>query len=204
MRPIGKVTPAMQAPESGSGATSVKAEKKQRAEHDLLDDKGEVVEDEENANGIRYTLLGMPNRPFTYQYGQNPATDKLLAIFGAKTLATNESSAVRNSPKGAGTADEQIEAVEARFALLGTGKWVDRTREGVTVDLDTYAQAMINVQVRQGMYEEAIGNTEKLPKMRALLDDKAQLAKARKVSEFATEYAKLKGAAIASVNDFTV
>lgn len=209
MRKIPNLQVTMQAPESGSAAASgsLKAEKSKRADHELLDVQGNVVENEEEANGIRYTLVALPERPFTYQFGQSADADKLLAMFGAKTLCTNESSAVRNSPKGEGTAEEQIDAVMERFALLQTGKWVDRTREGVgtKVDLDAYAQAIANVFISEGKLTEEQVKTEKLAAIRQKLDDdKAYARKARQHPPFAAEYAKIKGSAQVTTDDFAV
>ena len=207
MRKIGTPAPSLQAPESGGAAPAIKDEKKKRAEHDLLAADGSVVDDEESANGIRYTLVALPDRPFTYQFGANPQVDKFLALFGAKTLATNESSAVRNSAKGEGSAEEQIEAVEARFALLATGAWVDRTREGVgaKVDLDALANAICNVMVAEGKYTADDVTNGKLAATRQKLDDdKVWARKARQHPPFAAEYAKLKGASQVTTDDFSV
>lgn len=207
MRKIGTPVISFQAPESTGPAPSSKAEKAKRADHDLLNAAGEVVEDEEDANGIRYKLLALPDRPFTWQFGTNPTVDKFLAIFGAKTLATNEASAVRNSPKGEGTAEEQVDAIEARFALLATGKWVDRTREGVgaKVDLDALANAICNVMVAEGKLTDADVSGGKLAAYRQKLDDDKTFARqARSHPPFAAEYAKIKGKTAVTLDDFTI
>jgi hypothetical protein len=199
--------PTFQAPDTAGPAPAIKDEKKKRAEHELLDASGAIVDDEETANGIKYTLLEMPERPFTYQFGANPTVDKFLALFGAKTLCTNESSAVRNSPKGSGTAEEQIDAVEARFALLATGAWVDRTREGVgaKVDLDALANAICNVMVAEGKITEADVASGKMAAYREKLEaDKAFARSARQHPPFAAEYAKIKGASTKTVDDFMI
>lgn len=197
MRKIGNPTPTMQAPDStGGGDTEVV--KRKTAKHELLNDAGEVVENEEDANGIRYTLLAADDQPFSYQYGQNPQVDKFLAIFGAKTLATNESSAVRNNPKGEGSAQEQIDAVNERFALLATGRWVDRTRDGVgaAVDKDVLAEAICQIKVENGqMTQEEVDQGKKAACRQKLEDDKTFLAQARRVPEIAARYAQLKGRA---------
>lgn len=208
MRKIGNPLPTMQAPDAlATGTTSNKVEKSKRADHDLLDASGAVVDDEEAANGIRYTLVAMPERPFTYQFGVNGTVDKFLALFGAKTLCTNESSAIRNSPKGEGTAEEQIDAVEARFALLATGAWIDRTREsvGAKVDLDALANAICNVMVAEGKLTAEQVSGGKLAEYRQKLDDdKVWTRKARQHAPFAAEYAKIKGAATVTTDDFLV
>lgn len=194
--------PTSSAPDSGDTETVKRAV----AKHELLDSAGAVVEEEETATGIRYTLLAN-GQAFDWQYGQNPDADRMIAIFGAKTLATNESSAMRNSTKGAATPDEQIDAVRERFALIQTGKWIDRTREGVgaKIDLDALANAICNVMVAEGKYTEADVSGGKLAATRQKLDDdKAFARKARSHPPFAAEYAKLKGATAVSTDDFAV
>lgn len=200
----------LQAPDTPTSGTAsggdTEVVKQRVAKHELLNSAGEVVENEEEATGIRYTLMAN-NQSFDFQSGLNAGErNTMLAIFGAKTLATNESSAMRNSPKGEATADEQMDAVHERFALLETGKWVDRTRDGVgaKVDLDVLANAICNVQVAQGKYTEAEVKTDKMAKTRAMLEDKTKVAQARKVPAFAAEYARLKGAVAVSADDFVV
>jgi hypothetical protein len=201
---------AMQAPDtptSGTAEGDTETVKRAVAKHELLDAIGAVVEEEELATGIRYTLLAN-NQSFDFQSKMNAGTrETMLCIFGAKTLATNETSALRNSTKGAATPDEQIDAVRERFALLETGKWVDRTREGVgaKIDLDALANAICNVMVADGKYTEDQVKSEKLAATRAKLDeDKAYARKARQHPPFAAEYARIKGASAVSTDDFAV
>jgi hypothetical protein len=212
MRKIGNPQPAMQAPDtptSGSSDSKTETENVKRAvaKHELLNAAGEVVEEEELATGIRYTLLAN-NQTFDFQSAMNPGErNTMLVIFGAKTLATNETSALRNSTKGEATPDEQIDAVRERFALLETGKWVDRTREGVgaKIDLDALANAICNVLVAQGKYTDEQVKTEKLAATRAKLDDdKAFARKSRQMPAVASEYAKLKGATAVTIDDLEV
>lgn len=204
-----KIEPTMQAPEAQSGAADGDTETVKRAvaKHELLDASGNVVEEEEAATGIRYTLLAN-NQAFDFQSGMTPGErNTLLVIFGAKTLATNESSAMRNSTKGAATPDEQIDAVRERFALLETGKWVDRERGGVgaKIDLDALANAICTVMVAEGKYTNDQVQNEKLAAVRAKLDDdKAYARKARQYPPFAAEYAKIKGSAAVSTDDFAI
>lgn len=197
----------MQAPEqSAADSGDTETVKRAVAKHELLDAKGELVENEEEATGIRYTLLAN-GQAFDWQYGTNPDADRMIAIFGAKTLATNESSAMRNSTKGAATPDEQIDAVRERFALIQTGKWIDRTREGVgaKIDLDALANAICNVMVADGKYTPEQVQNEKLAATRQKLDDDKGFArKARQHPPFAAEYAKIKGAAQVTTDDFAV
>lgn len=203
MKTAGSVTIARQAPESATGGDT-EVVKRKAAIHELLDAQGNVVETEEDANGIRYTLIALPNQPFTYQYGQDAITDKFLAIFGAKTLCTNESSAVRNNPKGEGSAQEQMDAVIERYALLKTNKWVDRSREGVgaKVDKDSLAEAICQVMVAEGKWTDADVQGGKKADVRSKLeDDPAYLRKARQVPAVATAYAALVGRASATTDD---
>lgn len=204
---IRKIEPARQAPEASQGNADSEPVKRQVAKHELLDANGAVVEDEEVATGIRYTLLAN-NQSFEFQSGMTAGErNTMLVIFGAKTLATNESSALRNSTKGEATPDEQIDAVRERFALLETGKWVDRTREGAgaRIDLDALANAICSVMVAEGKYTNDQVATEKLAATRAKLeDDKVFARKARQHPPFAAEYAKLKGAQTVTVDDFAL
>lgn len=204
-----KIEINLQAPEGTTGASdgdSV-AVKQKVAKHELLDSAGAIVENEEEATGVRYTLIAN-NQAFDFQSGMTPGErNTMLVLFGAKTLATNESSAMRNSTKGEASADEQIDAVRERFALLETGKWVDRTREGVgsKIDLDALANAICTVMVADGKYTNDQVQTEKLAATRQKLDeDKSFARKARQHPPFAAEYAKIKGAAAVTTDDFAV
>lgn len=199
----GQVTITRQAPESAAGSDTV-VSKRAVAKHELLDAAGNVVENEEEATGIRYTVLAN-NQAFDFQSGLEAGQrNTMLIIFGAKTLATNESSAIRNNPKGEGTPDEQIDAVRERFALLESGKWVDRTREGVgaKLDLDTFANAICNVMVAEGKWTEDQVKTAKMAETRQRLEDATYRGKARKFAAFVTEYGRLKGQTSVSIDDF--
>jgi hypothetical protein len=125
--------------------TETNVTKKAVAKHFLLNAAGEVVENETEATGIRYQQLSTGD---TFDYQISDAAKTMLAVFGAKTLATNESSQVRNNPKGAGGDAEQMEAIRNRFALLDQGEWVDRTREGgAAVNKDWLCEATIMVMI---------------------------------------------------------
>lgn len=132
-----------------SGAADTEPVRQKIAEHSLVNAAGETVDEEELATGISYKMVwdkqakqAVDLPAFIYQVPNakpgDPAT--MLAIFGAKTLATNETSQARNS-KGGTSAAEQLEAVKDRFALIDTGKWVDRTRDGTGARLDKDALA---------------------------------------------------------------
>lgn len=204
-----KIEPT-RAPEAETGSADsgdTETVKRAVAKHELLDASGNLVEEEELATGIRYTLLAN-NQAFDFQSGMTPGErNTLLVIFGAKTLATNESSAMRNSTKGAATPDEQIDAVRERFALLETGKWVDRAREGVgaKIDLDALAEAICNVFVGEGKWtNDQVASEKKAAVRQKLDDDKTYARNARKHPPFAAEYARIKGASTATTDDFNV
>lgn len=203
-----KPAPTFQAPDAASAAADGDTEvvKRKVAQHALLGADGATVDDEESAHGIRYTLLAN-DQAFEYKFGANADADRMLACFGAKTLATNETSQVRNNPKGAGTPDEMIEAVRERFGLLASGKWVDRTRDGVgaKVDKDALAEAICRVLVASAKksQEEIAGGYKAT--IRAKLEDDAGYARAaRQNPQVATEYAALVGRAVKTVDDLMV
>ena len=174
------------------------------AEHEYLDASGSVVDEEEAAAGYRYTLLSIGDS-FDWNMAQaNEAELKLLALFGAKTLATNEISQVRNNPKNAAVknspelAKEALEAVRARFALIRDGQWVDRTREGgvgTRVNRDALTEALCKVLVEGGKKTQAdIDSGYKATLRQRMEDDQEWLAKVRKQPDVAAAYVKIVGA----------
>lgn len=159
---------------------------KQRvAKHELLDAQGAVVENEEEAVGVRYTLTAN-NQTAEYKHGTNADVDRMLALFGAKTLMTNESSQARNNPKGDQGPDAQIAAVRDRFEfMLNTSKWLDRTRAGVEtkIDLDALSDAIVTVQP----------SLDKAAVRQRVEEDKPYRLMAYRVPEVAAEYIKIVG-----------
>lgn len=192
-----KIEIPMQA-ETGAGTADTETEtvKRKVADHGLVDAAGAKVEDEESATGISYQVVGS-KAPLVWQHGQNADADRMLAIFGAKTLATNESSAARNRKDDPADADGQMEAVSERFALLGTGKWVDRTREGVgaKIDKDALAGAIVAVAATAGKTVDYAAVRQKLE------EDPAFVRATRQVPAIATEYASRAGRPAKSLDD---
>lgn len=185
--------------------TTTETTKRKVAEHALIDAAKNVVETEEEARGISYTLLENSEK---FEWVADEATEAelvLLAIFGAKTLATNETSQARNNPKGSASADEQIAAVRERFALIRGGQWVDRTREGVgvaRVDKDALAEAICRVLVASGKKTQAeVDGGHKAATRERLENEPAYLRKARQVPQVADEYTKIVGRPTATVDD---
>lgn len=174
------------------------------AEHEFIDAAGEPVDDGESAQGYRYTLLASGDSFDWYWAQANDDEKRMLAIFGAKTLATNETSQARNNPKGSGSAAEQMEALRERFTMLRSGQWVDRSREGsvVKIDKDALAEAICQVLVAKGKATEAdIAGGVKAQKRQLLEDDATYLRKSRQVPEVAIAYAAIVGRQVATVED---
>ena len=163
------------------------------AEHEYLDANGAVVDDEESAQGYRYTLLSIGDS-FDWQVSAaNTDELRLLALFGAKTLATNEISQVRNNVKNKSVKDtpeiakEALDAVRARFALIRDGQWVDRTREGgvgTRVNKDSLCEALCQVLVAGAKKTQAeIDSGYKATLRQRMEDDAEWLGKVRKQPE---------------------
>lgn len=168
------------------------------AKHYLLDAAGAVVENEEEATGVRYHHIAS-GQTFDFQVPNATvgAPETMLAIFGAKTLATNEASAVRNGNKGG----DEVAAINDRFATILGGKWADRTREGVKIDLDMLAEAVCRVMVESGQAtDEQIASGIKA-KVREKLEDKAQVTFVNSVPGVKARYAELVGKTTRSVAD---
>jgi hypothetical protein len=173
--------------------------KKQVAKHSLLDEQGNVVENETEATGIRYTQVATGD---TFDYQITEAAKMMLAVFGAKTLATNEASQVRNNPKGGGSNSEQMEAIKNRFALLDQGEWVDRTREGgAAIDKDTLGSAIVEIMIQDGKITEDKRADAYDQVRQRLEEDEAYVKIARQHPRVTAEYAKLKGRTVKTTDD---
>jgi len=205
----GVSSPANPATPPANATVDEEPAKRKVASHTLIDANGVKLPDdqsEEHAWGIRYTLLAN-NQSFDYVYGKSPDMDRMLACFGAKTLATNETSQARNNPKGEGTADEQIAAVRDRFAGLASGVWVDRTRDGVgaKVDKDALAEALCRVFVASGKKTQAdIDGGYKATIRQKLEDDAGYARSARQNPAVSAEYAAIVGRQVKTVDDLMV
>ena len=108
--------------------TNDKVERK--AKHELLDASGAVTTDITTAVGIRYTDLTDSARPFEYMIpdAQAGSPITMLALFGAKTKATNETSKVRQSGKT--DAESQLEALDEVFESITKGVWREKAEGG--------------------------------------------------------------------------
>lgn len=173
------------------------------AKHYLLDNAGEVTDDETKATGFRYAQIAS-GEVFDYQVPNvTPGTPAaMLACFGGKTLATNESSQVRNNPKGAGGDAEQMEAIKNRFALLDSGEWVGQREGGATVDKDALAEATIVVMLADGKItpEQAAGDAKAKVRQK-MEDDEGFVKTVRQHPRVVAEYARLKGRQVKTTDD---
>lgn len=203
---IQTIAAPQQSPDTPTTSSDTEVVKRKVAQHDLIDANGDKLPEnqgEESAYGIRYTLLAN-GQSFDYLFGKSADMDRMLACFGAKTLATNETSAARNNSKGEASPDEQIAAVRERFALLSTGTWVDRTREGVgaKVDPDALAEAICQVLVGEGKKTQGeIDAGYKATVRQKIEDDKVYARKARTLPGVASAYSAIVGRPSATVDD---
>jgi hypothetical protein len=182
--------------------TNKRAKREKVAEHEFIDAQGDPVDDGEAAQGYRYTLLANGDTFDWFWAMANEDEKRMLAIFGAKTLATNETSQARNNPKGAGSAAEQMEALRERFTMVRNGQWVDRTREGgAKVDQPSLATAIVQVLITKGKITEADKDATYADKLKMLAEDPTYLRKSRQVPEVAVAYAAILGRQTATVED---
>lgn len=116
------------------------------AKHELLDASGNVTKRMEEAVGYRFTLRDGGQ---TFEYAPQDAVAgtplTMLALFGAKTKATNEASRVRNGANGDAVA--QMEAIDEVFDNLNKGIWREKAEGGggSRIDKRKLAEALIEV-----------------------------------------------------------
>ena len=102
------------------------------AKHEFIDATGNVVESIDKAVGIRYTDRASA-KGFDYILPDAKAGSPLtmLAIFGAKTKATNETSRVRNGKNGGqSNPTEELEALDEVFESITNGIWREKAEGG--------------------------------------------------------------------------
>jgi hypothetical protein len=185
-------------------------ESKAVAVHELLDNSGQSPDDltEENAVGIRYTLLGNKQSVQVMWNELSPEIQRAAGLFGLKTRFTNDTSGVRNQTKNGikpfkDDFDRQIQAVRDTVDDFGKGVWVDRTREpgAPRVDRDKLAEAIIQVMIQTNKLAES-DRAATLADRRARLDsDPKYLAGVRTRPEVANAYNALMGRATIDLND---
>lgn len=194
--------------------TETETETKSKSEITLLAQDGSEAESEEQAYGFDYKLLGN-GKCHRWQWSEASEDERrMLAILGGKTLATNETSAIRNNKKLQGTpegsVDAQFEALVERFGLVRSGTWVDRTREpgAPRIDKDKMADALADVLLADGKITQADWQSARDAR-RAKLDDETKSGSPpmtymqfmRTNAKVAAAYAARMGKPQASVDD---
>lgn len=118
-----------QAPATAPAPAPAEDKVKSVAKHELIAAQGGEHLSMLEATGIRYTDRAS-GEVFEYLIpGAQPGTAiTMLALFGAKTKATNEASRVRNGD-GGGPA-EQMEAIDEIFANITKGVWREKAEGG--------------------------------------------------------------------------
>lgn len=171
-------------------------DRKAVAKHELVDANAGVVDNEESARGIKYTLLNS-GKSYTWTFDEaNDNERRMLALFGAKTLATNLTSQVRQKLGDKASDEDQLNAVVERFGDIRNGTWVDRTREGGVgraIDKGLLAQAMGNAQLAAGKLTQDQLDAYVIKALEKLEEDAAFVRKARQVPQVADEYIRLVG-----------
>ena len=123
------MTDQTQAPATQTATAPVKDKRESVAKHDLIAALGGEHCNITEATGIRYTDK-TSGTVFEYlipgAVAGSPQT--MLALFGAKTKATNEASRVRNGTGGDTTA--QFEAIDEVFENITKGIWREKAEGG--------------------------------------------------------------------------
>jgi hypothetical protein len=186
----------MQAPDAPT--TPAKAKREQRSETVLLNAQGapDADLDESEAQGLRYSLLAN-GKSVDYVFGKSPDADRMFAIFGSKTLATNIASANKTE-----SADFQIAAVAERFAMIAGGQWVDRTREGgPKINPEFLADAVTQVAIDEGKIESDKADSFRADRLARINGDPDWARKVRTYPPVAAAYAALAGRTLATGDD---
>lgn len=129
---------------SDTATAATAAESSKRADHGYVGPNGNAVEKIEQATGISYKNLAT-GKVFVYQIpgAQAGEPGTMLALFGAKTKATNTASGVRNDKKDPGTPEDEDAAIAEFFGELTPGNWPgDRGGGGRAIDVELLIEAL--------------------------------------------------------------
>lgn len=122
------------------------AREKAKAEHSLIGVDGVVVDDIAAATGIRYIDLETREVVDAQVASFDPKGILLLALFGAKTKATNTASQCRQRGESGA---EQVASIRGDFATIAIGQWPEREGGGGgRVNVDALAVAFVDLQVK--------------------------------------------------------
>lgn len=186
---------------------SATAKKQQIAEHSLLNAAGETADDfDDGAVASRYVDKASG---LTVDWDYTKASEdakRMLALFGWRTVATNEASKVRQRDDGAtDTPQDQVDAIKTRTDLIESGVWLDRTREaGPKYDIATLATAAVNMLVGSGRLaagDDDAKNATYAKFFEAMTQDAAKITTVRQVKGVEDEYKRLKGKKTATMDD---
>lgn len=173
---------------------TTETEKSQRAlaKHEYLTVNGGDTDDETEAHGYRYTHLRTSGVVEVMWNELSEDAKRMFGIFGIKTLATNEASQVKQKN---GTGVDPAPSIKERFALIQTGQWVDRTREGFQVNLDALAAATFDVLTKYGHAADYASLRERME------TDKDFVKKSKSNTEINALYIEKVGRPTASIDD---
>jgi hypothetical protein len=160
-----------------------------KAKHELIAAKGGEHVTIDTAVGIRYTDL-TGNQVFEYLIPDAKAGSPLtmLALFGAKTKATNETSRVRNGKNGGvSNPTEEMEALDEVFESITNGVWREKAEGGGGTRTDKSLLATVLIEL---LGTNAKGNVDHYVKR--FTDDIAYMRKVLK-SDAGDEYRKRAG-----------
>jgi hypothetical protein len=168
--------------DSGENETT----KERKAIHGLLDGAATPTKKFDEAHAITYALVGIPDDVFTYETPAGiPDAVRMLALFGARTLATNTASQLRQAGEDEA---EQLAAIRDRFELLDSGTWIERAeRVGAKIDLELLARVYVEWAKTEGATKDYATILQKITE-----DKKAKNA-AWGVPDVKAEYQKQAG-----------
>lgn len=167
--------------------TTNEVERKAVAKHELIAEAGGEHTSMDKAVGIRYTDK-TTNEVFEYLIpGATAGTPiTMLALFGAKTKATNEASRVRNGEKGDSQA--QMEAIDEVFANISNGVWREKAEGGGGSRTDKALLAQVLVEK---LGEKAVGTVDTY--QNRLETEEAYFKKVWSNEDVKAEYKRRKG-----------
>jgi len=186
--------------------TNAKRSRTARSTREYIDSDGNVVDRMENAQGMRFTLVG-GTKSWDYIHGQFPFADKCMALFGAPTKFGNVANTVFNPPDKslAGDVHEAELELDSFWSDLTESEiWVER--EGGTgrrIDRGMMARAAINIAVNAGKLKddpETRGEAEQR-QLEKFESDKKYWGRVRQNHEILREYTQLMGGTMRSAVD---
>lgn len=167
------------------------------AKHELIAAQGGEHTSMDKAVGIRYTDK-KSGEVFEYLIpGAQAGTPlTMLALFGAKTKATNEASRVRNGEKG--DVQAQMEAIDEVFANITNGIWREKAEGGSGTRTDKALLAQVLVEK---LGDKAQGTVDTY--QNRLETEEAYYKKVWSNDEIKSEYKRRKGNTGPALEDLT-